>query len=83
SDALRLSIPALSLTLLLAAFFWLQPRAMSYVGLNLLFNLSVPIAQATKLTKAPIDKSRSFTAITIIWEIVASAIGTARLNSRL
>jgi ribose transport system permease protein len=47
SDALRLAVPALSLTLLLAAVFWLQPRAMSYVGLNLLFNLAVPIALAT------------------------------------
>ena len=46
-DAMRLAIPALSLTLLLAAVFWLQPRAMSYVGLNLLFNLAVPIALAT------------------------------------
>jgi len=27
--------------------FWLQPRAMSYLGLNLLFNLAVPIALAT------------------------------------
>ncbi|ANL42887.1 MULTISPECIES: ABC transporter permease [Rhizobium] len=47
SDAMRLAIPALSLTLLLAAVFWLQPRAMSYIGLNLLFNLAVPIALAT------------------------------------
>ncbi|MBB4227252.1 ABC transporter permease [Rhizobium mongolense] len=47
SDAMRLAIPALSLTMLLAAVFWLQPRAMSYVGLNLLFNLAVPIALAT------------------------------------
>ncbi|MBB4575752.1 ABC transporter permease [Rhizobium sp. MC63] len=47
SDAMRLAIPALSLTLLLASVFWLQPRAMSYVGLNLLFNLAVPIALAT------------------------------------
>lgn len=27
SDAIRLVIPALSLSLLLAAVFWLQPRA--------------------------------------------------------
>jgi ribose transport system permease protein len=27
--------------------FWLQPRTMSYLGLNLLFNLAVPIALAT------------------------------------
>ncbi|MGZ2486392.1 ribose transport system permease protein [Rhizobium pisi] len=47
SDAMRLAIPALSLTLLLAAVFWMQPRAVSYVGLNLLFNLAVPIALAT------------------------------------
>jgi ribose transport system permease protein len=32
---------------LLAAVFYLQPRAMSYFGLNLLFNLAVPIALAT------------------------------------
>lgn len=47
SDAMRLVIPALSLTILLAAVFWLQPRAMSYFGLNLLLNLAVPIALAT------------------------------------
>lgn len=46
-DTLRLLVPALSLAALLAAVFWLQPRAMSYVGLNLLFNLAVPIALAT------------------------------------
>lgn len=44
---LRLLIPALSLVGLLAAVFYLQPRAMSYTGLNLLFNLAVPIALAT------------------------------------
>ena len=47
SDAMRLLIPALSITVLLAAVFWLQPRAMSYFGLNLLLNLAVPIALAT------------------------------------
>lgn len=46
-DALRLLVPAASFAVLLAAVFWLQPRAMSYVGLNLLFNLAVPIALAT------------------------------------
>lgn len=46
-ELVRLVIPALSLTVLLAAVFWLQPRAMSYTGLNLLFNLAVPIALAT------------------------------------
>jgi ribose transport system permease protein len=47
SESLRLLIPALSLVGLLAAVFYLQPRAMSYTGLNLLFNLAVPIALAT------------------------------------
>ncbi len=47
SSTIRLLIPALSLTVLLAAVFYMQPRAMSYVGLNLLFNLAVPIALAT------------------------------------
>ena len=47
SDWLRLAIPALSLTVLLLGVFYLQPRAMSYTGLNLLFNLAVPIALAT------------------------------------
>ncbi len=44
---LRVVLPAASLALLLAAIFWLQPRTMSYFGLNLLLNLAVPIALAT------------------------------------
>lgn len=47
ADRLRLLLPALSLAVLLAAVFWVQPRTMSYIGLNLLFNLAVPIALAT------------------------------------
>lgn len=43
----RILLPVLSLAVLLAAVFYLQPRAMSYFGLNLLFNLAVPIALAT------------------------------------
>lgn len=43
----RLMLPVVSLAVLLAATFYLQPRAMSYFGLNLLFNLAVPIALAT------------------------------------
>jgi hypothetical protein len=43
----RLLLPVLSLALLLGAVFWMQPRAMSYTGLNLLLNLAVPIALAT------------------------------------
>jgi ribose transport system permease protein len=47
ANTIRQIVPALSLAVLLAAVFYLQPRAMSYVGLNLLFNLAVPIALAT------------------------------------
>ena len=44
---LRNLLPALSLAAILIAIFWLQPRTMSYFGLNLLLNLAVPIALAT------------------------------------
>ncbi len=47
SRVMRSLLPALSLALLLAAIFYLEPRAMSYFGLNLLLNLAVPIALAT------------------------------------
>ena len=46
-QVLRVLLPAASLALLLVAIFWLQPRTMSYFGLNLLLNLAVPIALAT------------------------------------
>ena len=44
---LRSVLPAASLALLLGAIFYLQPRTMSYVGLNLMLNLAIPIALAT------------------------------------
>ncbi|MGF1529544.1 MAG: ABC transporter permease, partial [Candidatus Competibacterales bacterium] len=44
---LRAALPALSLAVLLGAIFYLQPRTMSYFGLNLLLNLAIPIALAT------------------------------------
>ncbi|MCG6901870.1 MAG: ABC transporter permease [Rhodobacter sp.] len=44
---LRGLLPPLSLAVLLISIFWLQPRTMSYFGLNLLLNLAVPIALAT------------------------------------
>ncbi len=46
-DRLRILLPVVSLAVLLASVFYLQPRAMSYFGLNLLFNLAVPLALAT------------------------------------
>jgi ribose transport system permease protein len=47
NNNLRILVPALSLVALLCAVFYLQPRTMSYLGLNLMFNLAVPIALAT------------------------------------
>jgi ribose transport system permease protein len=44
---LRSLLPALSLTVVLIAIFAIQPRAASYVGLNLMLNLAIPIALAT------------------------------------
>lgn len=46
-DQLRILLPIVSLAVLLCSVFYLQPRAMSYFGLNLLFNLAVPVALAT------------------------------------
>ncbi|MCU0789692.1 MAG: ABC transporter permease [Nitratireductor sp.] len=44
---LRGMLPALSLAILLAAIWWLNPRAISPLGFQLMFNLAVPIALAT------------------------------------
>lgn len=46
-EQMRILLPVLSLAILLGAVFYLQPRAMSYFGLNLLFNLAIPVALAT------------------------------------
>src|ERR1700687_3342381 len=40
-------LPALSLTLVLIAIAWLNPRAISYFGFTLMLNLAIPIALAT------------------------------------
>ncbi|WP_306262085.1 ABC transporter permease [Pararhizobium sp. IMCC21322] len=47
ANMMRTLLPALSLAAILVAIFYLQPRTMSYFGLNLLLNLAVPIALAT------------------------------------
>jgi ribose transport system permease protein len=44
---LRSLLPGLSLTLVLAAIAWLNPRAISYFGFTLMLNLAIPIALAT------------------------------------
>src|SRR6202034_3498810 len=44
---LRAALPVLSFLLVLAAISSLNPRAMSYLGFNLMLNLSIPLAFAT------------------------------------
>ena len=44
---LRAVLPALSLALVIVGIAWLNPRAMSYFGLNLMLNLAIPVALAT------------------------------------
>lgn len=44
---LRTVLPFVSLALMLAAIGWLNPRAISYMGFNLMLNLAIPIALAT------------------------------------
>ena len=44
---LRALLPALSLALVLLAIAYLNPRAISYFGFNLMLNLAIPIALAT------------------------------------
>jgi len=44
---LRSALPGISFLVLLFAIFYLQPRAMSYFGMNLMLQYAVPIALAT------------------------------------
>lgn len=46
SEVLRAALPFLSLALVLVAIGWLNPRAISYLGFNLMLNLAVPVALA-------------------------------------
>ncbi|MFA6153712.1 ABC transporter permease [Mesorhizobium sp.] len=44
---LRTALPFVSLALMLLAIGWLNPRAISYMGFNLMLSLAVPVALAT------------------------------------
>src|SRR5690349_1723835 len=43
----RAVLPALSLAIIIIAIAYLNPRAISYFGFNLMLNLAIPIALAT------------------------------------
>ena len=47
AGALRAALPAVAFALLLGTIFAQQPRTMSYLGLNLLLNLALPVVLAT------------------------------------
>ena len=47
ASILRTALPAAAFLLLLGTIFAQQPRAMSYLGLNLLLNLGLPVVLAT------------------------------------
>ncbi|MBZ9758175.1 ABC transporter permease [Mesorhizobium sp. ESP6-5] len=44
---LRTALPFVSLALMLVAIGWLNPRAISYMGFNLMLSLAIPVALAT------------------------------------
>ena len=44
---LRAILPGLSLVLVLGGIAWMNPRAISYFGINLMLNLAIPVAFAT------------------------------------
>ncbi|HXM01411.1 MAG TPA: hypothetical protein VN939_02345, partial [Chthoniobacterales bacterium] len=44
---LRAILPGLSLVLVLAGIAWMNSRAISYFGINLMLNLAIPVALAT------------------------------------
>ncbi len=63
-------MPGLSLALLLVAIFIIQPRAISYMGMNLMLNLAVPIALATIaqmliITVNDLDLSRAVSSVSL------------------
>lgn len=47
AQVVRAWLPAMSFALVLGAIAWLNPRAISYFGFNLMLNLAVPIVLAT------------------------------------
>jgi ribose transport system permease protein len=46
-QSLRTLLPAFSFALVVLGIAWLNPRAISYFGLNLMLNLGIPVALAT------------------------------------
>ena len=46
AEHLSAALPAFALAVMLGLIFWIQPRALSYFGINLLLNLSVPLILA-------------------------------------
>jgi ribose transport system permease protein len=74
---LRSALPAISLALMLVAIAWLNPRAISYMGFNLMLSLAIPVALATiaqlfVITVNDLDLSAGFfisfvACVTVTW----------------
>jgi len=75
----RSFLPAFSLSFILIAIFYLQPRTVSYFGVNLLFNLALPIAFATLAQMCIITVNDLDLGIGAFVGVVAS-IGATLLN---
>ena len=73
--ALRAALPAVSLALIVIAIAYLNPRAMSYLGFNLMLNLAIPITLATiaqmfVITVNDLDLSIGFF-VSFVWQGLA------------
>ncbi|MDZ5453847.1 ABC transporter permease [Labrys sp. ZIDIC5] len=84
---LRAVLPAISLILVLGAIGWLNPRAISYLGFNLMLNLAVPlvlvtIGQMFVITVNDLDLSLGFFVsfigcVTATWLVQTPLLGAA------
>lgn len=78
-EALRAALPFLSLALVLVAIGWLNPRAISYLGFNLMLNLAVPVAlaglsQMFVITVNDLDLSIGFFVTFVACVVVTTAV---------
>ncbi|WP_421693602.1 ABC transporter permease [Aestuariivirga sp.] len=86
---MRSALPAVSLAVMLLAIAWLNPRAISYMGFNLMLSLAIPVALATVaqlfvIAVNDLDLSVGFfvsfvACVTVTWLNDSPALGIALL----
>lgn len=79
-DRMRAALPVITLFLVLLPIFYLQPRSLSYFGLNLLLNLALPIVLATMAQMCVITVSDLDLSIGSFVSFVA-CVGATLLNT--